>query len=168
MLYFMFPDGRTILHTGDFRASPDMESFPVFWNNSTDIIYLDTTYLPVKKSFQSQSDSIDEVSMIVENFLHGHVGGNVLIVCGAYTIGKEKVWIRIAQERSFKVWMEERRRETVECFKNSELTNLIVDDPKMAQIHVISLQNVNHLVNAITSGQNFDVLGANLWLHFSS
>lgn len=33
----------TILHTGDFRGSREMEEEPIFWNFDIESIYLDTT-----------------------------------------------------------------------------------------------------------------------------
>ena len=41
---FRLTSGITILHTGEFRASPEMESEAIFWNGRIDKIYLDTTY----------------------------------------------------------------------------------------------------------------------------
>lgn len=43
MFLFKLPDGRCMLHVGDFRATADMEMEPVFWNNTICCIYLDTT-----------------------------------------------------------------------------------------------------------------------------
>ena len=43
MFLFKFKDGRAILHVGDFRADPAMESYPELWNTSIDRVYLDTT-----------------------------------------------------------------------------------------------------------------------------
>lgn len=85
MFVFKFKDGSCILHTGDFRASMEMESEPIFWNNYIDIIYLDTTYLSVKKNFKSQWESIVEAVEVVELCLKKY--DKLLVVCGSYLIG---------------------------------------------------------------------------------
>lgn len=43
MFMFKLPSSECILHVGDFRASPEMETEPIFWNNHINCIYLDTT-----------------------------------------------------------------------------------------------------------------------------
>ena len=46
MFLIQLTTGLTALHTGDFRASPEMESLPEFWQSTfgVDVLYLDTTY----------------------------------------------------------------------------------------------------------------------------
>ena len=43
MLLFFLPDGQIVLHTGDFRADPTMESYPELLSNRVQTLYLDTT-----------------------------------------------------------------------------------------------------------------------------
>ena len=43
MLLFLLPDGQIVLHTGDFRADPTMESYPELLSNRVQTLYLDTT-----------------------------------------------------------------------------------------------------------------------------
>jgi DNA cross-link repair 1A protein len=43
MMVFKVRNGPTILHTGDFRASVDMEIHPMLQGCHIDFLYLDTT-----------------------------------------------------------------------------------------------------------------------------
>ena len=43
MLLFFLPDGQIVLHTGDFRADPTMESYPELLSYRVQTLYLDTT-----------------------------------------------------------------------------------------------------------------------------
>eukprot|EP00118_Oscarella_pearsei_P006512 m.29526 g.29526 ORF g.29526 m.29526 type:complete len:134 (+) comp31179_c0_seq8:305-706(+) len=91
MLLFRLSDGQTILHTGDFRASVEMESYPELKSIHVDSLYLDTTYMDPSYCFPSQSEVVqyvvDVASRIVAKL------PKTLIVCGTYSIGKEKVFL---------------------------------------------------------------------------
>lgn len=44
LIHLRLRDGRTYLHTGDFRASKSMQSHPIILNYHVNVLYLDTTY----------------------------------------------------------------------------------------------------------------------------
>lgn len=147
MFLFKLTTGKCILHTGDFRASPDMEEYPEFWNNAIDCIYLDTTYLSKKYAFKSQIDSLTEIKLECKEFLgkNATVGRErCLIVCGAYKIGKEKVWMTIADEFNFKVYIDKERRKAMECLGDAHVLSTLTPNPNEANIHVLSLGNLNY------------------------
>ena len=60
MFIIKLTSGATVLHTGDFRASPDMESYPEFWQLDfrVDTLYLDTSYCRPEYDFPNQDDVI--------------------------------------------------------------------------------------------------------------
>lgn len=110
LFLFKFPDGRSVLHTGDFRANDEMiEKLHQFECPNLDLIYLDTTYLHSKRRMPSQNESIQFVLDNVEKYLENNIGEKFLILVGAYLIGKEKVWMSIAEKFNFKVYLEKER-----------------------------------------------------------
>lgn len=148
MFLFKLKTGKCILHTGDFRASSDMEEYPEFWNNDIHTIYLDTTYLSSRYEFATQSDSIDLIVKHCREFVScsSSSAGKPLIICGAYKIGKEKVWLRIAQEFGYKVWIDNERRKAMQCIQNDEIFNVLTQFAKDGQIHVLPLGNISYKV----------------------
>lgn len=148
MFLFKLPTGKCILHTGDFRASHYMEEYPIFWNNQIDTIYLDTTYLSSKFDFDLQMDCVRDIELICESFVKecAKLTGKPLIVCGAYKVGKEMVWIRVAQSLNLKVWVSDERRRLLNCIGNADVDSLLTRCATDASIHVLTLGNVTYHV----------------------
>jgi len=44
LIHFRLSDGKTYLHTGDFRASKSMQLHPLLQRGRVNLVYLDTTY----------------------------------------------------------------------------------------------------------------------------
>jgi len=147
MLLFKLSTGKCILHTGDFRANFEMESDPIFWNNpNIDILYLDTTYLSNSYDFCHQTESIDRLCYLVREFHKKHANKRVLYVCGAYLIGKEKVWLTLAEEFSLSIWTEPHRRKAIDCLDWPELQLRMCESPYDANLHVISMGKISYPV----------------------
>uniref|UniRef100_A0A182SKY8 DNA cross-link repair 1A protein n=1 Tax=Anopheles maculatus TaxID=74869 RepID=A0A182SKY8_9DIPT len=144
MFLFRLPNGSNILHTGDFRASPEMEEYPEFWNFPIDCIYLDTTYLSSKYAFKSQWESVADAREAVSTFLKKHIGVQVLIVCGSYLIGKEKVWLELAMATGMKVWTEPNRWKALKAIADPQHLSLLVADPLQANIHVLAMNKLSY------------------------
>uniref|UniRef100_A0A182YE30 DNA cross-link repair 1A protein n=1 Tax=Anopheles stephensi TaxID=30069 RepID=A0A182YE30_ANOST len=144
MFLFRLPNGSNILHTGDFRASPEMEEYPEFWNFPIDCIYLDTTYLSSKYAFKSQWESVADAREAVSTFLKKHIGLKVLIVCGSYLIGKEKVWLELAMATGMKVWTEPNRWKALKAIADPQHLALLVADPLQANIHVLAMKKLSY------------------------
>lgn len=151
-------NGKSILHTGDFRACPSMEEEQLFWNCDIDSIYLDTTwvfifyiffvnsnkkighrYLSCKSEHCSQNESIQIAIAVIKKYFSQHIGDKVLIICGAYLIGKEKVWLKIAETFNKKIWTEPRRREALKCLENYAINKRLVENKEDAGLHILSM-----------------------------
>ncbi|XP_053659446.1 uncharacterized protein LOC128708493 [Anopheles marshallii] len=144
MFLFRLPNGSNMLHTGDFRASPEMEEYPEFWNFPIDCIYLDTTYLSSKYAFKSQWESVADAREAVTAFLKKHIGEKVLIVCGSYLIGKEKVWLELAMATGMKVWTEPNRCKALKAIADPQYLSVLVADPLKANIHVLAMKKLSY------------------------
>ncbi|XP_017023507.1 DNA cross-link repair 1A protein [Drosophila kikkawai] len=145
MFFFKLSSGECILHTGDFRANADMESLPIFWNHiNIDLLYLDTTYMNKNYDFCHQTDSVDRTVELVRAFMERNPGKRILIVCGAYVIGKEKIWLALAEEFCLNVWTEPQRSGAVRCLHWPKLQLILTDDPRAANLHVIGLGKVSY------------------------
>ncbi|OEL26437.1 DNA cross-link repair protein SNM1 [Dichanthelium oligosanthes] len=106
LIHFQLCDGKTYLHTGDFRASRSMQLHPLLQRGRINLLYLDTTYCNPK--FPPQEDVIDFVVRTVQRYLKKQP--KTLIVVGAYSIGKENVYLAIS--RALEVGLSRRQLES--------------------------------------------------------
>ncbi|XP_043198649.1 DNA cross-link repair 1A protein-like [Amphibalanus amphitrite] len=137
MFLFKFKDGRAILHVGDFRADPAMESYPELWNTSIDRVYLDTTYCDPVYDFPSQSDILHQCVRIVTEAIQKHA--KTLVVCGSYTIGKERVFLAIAEALDCLFWASADKRRTLQCLEERAIKRRLTTEQQRARIHVLPL-----------------------------
>lgn len=151
LFLFQFPDGRNILHTGDFRANEEIiERLKEIKCFTLDLIYLDTTYLHTKRRMPPQEESIIFVLDNVQKYLENNIGEKFLILVGAYLIGKEKVWMAIAERFNFKVFLEKDRFKSFKeiCTSSIEhyqfFKNHITLTETEADIRVVNMSQVSY------------------------
>jgi len=162
---------KFVLHTGDFRASDELVNNIIFSKISIDIVYLDTTYLDSYYTFLPQSKIVALGVEVVKNELR--TKPNALIVCGTYTIGKEKVFCAIAQALNIKVYVTTEKKNIIDCLEDEKLSQLITRDPNVPCVHVVQMGklNVKDLEELVLKHQCHDqviALKPSGWTHNSS
>ncbi|XP_026728232.1 uncharacterized protein LOC113494206 [Trichoplusia ni] len=146
MLVFTLPNGKTLLHTGDFRASPVMESYPIFWNKDIHTIYLDTTYCNPRYDFPTQEQSLEMALYILrqKKVALEKVGkkfSSVLIVCGTYTIGKEKFFLGMSRRVGCAVWACPEKDRVLAAVEGRSFGHA---PPHSCQLHVVPMRDLTH------------------------
>ncbi|XP_076982203.1 DNA cross-link repair 1A protein isoform X2 [Tamandua tetradactyla] len=140
MILFYLPNGTVILHTGDFRADPTMER-SLLAGQKVHLLYLDTTYCSPEYSFPSQQEVIQFA--INTAFEAVTLNPRTLVVCGTYSIGKEKVFLAIADVLGSKVGMSQEKYKTLQCLNISEVNSLITTDMCSALVHLLPMMQIN-------------------------
>ena len=154
---------KRILHTGDFRASETHWTLPKLLERPIDIVYLDTTYCKPIHTFPDQKLILDLVAGIVAKAQQGTAIKSIfsgfpsiksffsainpippkpvktLYVFGSYSIGKERVFLRIAQEINSKIFTVARKSKIYEAQETPEISNRLTKDPLEAQVHVVTM-----------------------------
>ncbi|XP_024611864.1 DNA cross-link repair 1A protein isoform X2 [Neophocaena asiaeorientalis asiaeorientalis] len=140
MILFYLPNGYVILHTGDFRADPTMER-SLLAGQKVHTLYLDTTYCSPEYSFPSQQEVIQFA--INTAFETVTLNPRALVVCGTYAIGKEKVFLAIADVLGSKVGMSKEKYNTLQCFNIPEINSLITTDMCNSLVHLLPMMQIN-------------------------
>ncbi|XP_076008034.1 DNA cross-link repair 1A protein isoform X2 [Genypterus blacodes] len=140
MLLLFLPDGQTVLHTGDFRADPSMETYPELLNCRVQTLYLDTTYCSPQYTFPKQQEAISVAASAA--FESVTLNPRTLVVCGSYSVGKEKVFLALAEVLGSKVCLSRDKYNTMCCLESEQVRRLITTDWKAAQVHVLPMMQL--------------------------
>ncbi|KAM7016467.1 DNA cross-link repair 1A protein [Passerculus sandwichensis] len=141
MILFYLPSGAVILHTGDFRADPSMERYPALMGQKIHTLYLDTTYCSPEYTFPAQQEVIQfAVNIAFETVT---LNPRTLVVCGTYSIGKEKVFLAIAEVLGSKASMSRDKYKTLQCLESAAVNSLISVDWKGTLLHVLPMMQIN-------------------------
>ncbi|XP_020111319.1 DNA cross-link repair protein SNM1 [Ananas comosus] len=142
VIHFRLSDGRTYLHTGDFRACKLMHSHPLLLNHRINVLYLDTTYLNPKYRFPPKEDVVDFVVKKTHNCLKKQP--RTLVVVGAYSIGKENVYLAISQSLEVPIYANASRRRILQSFGWPELSGRLCSSGQSSPLHVLPLSFLRH------------------------
>ncbi|KAI9193182.1 beta-lactamase-like protein, partial [Polychytrium aggregatum] len=130
------PDRIKILHTGDFRASPEHIKHPSLRDVRLHAVYLDTTYCAPSHCFPEQSLVVRAISSLARP-------GRLLVAVGTYLIGKERIFVGIAKAMGSKIYVEPRKHRILSCLEDPELARMLTQDKDEADLHVVSMGQMN-------------------------
>jgi DNA cross-link repair 1A protein len=68
--------------------------------------------------------------------------GRLLVICGTYSIGKERICMGIARALDCKIWAPPGKQRICAALEDPELMARLTDDPKEAQIHMQMLMEI--------------------------
>lgn len=68
--------------------------------------------------------------------------GRLLVVCGTYSIGKERICMGIARALDCKIWAPRGKQRVCAALEDPELMSRLTDDPREAQIHMQMLMEI--------------------------
>ncbi|XP_056222451.1 DNA cross-link repair 1A protein [Seriola aureovittata] len=141
MLLFSLPDGQTVLHTGDFRADPSMETYPELLSCRVQTLYLDTTYCSPQYTFPRQQEVINFAASTAFELVT--LNPRTLVVCGSYSVGKEKVFLALAEVLGSKVCLSRDKYNTMCCLESEQVRQRITTDWKAARVHVLPMMQLS-------------------------
>ena len=156
MFLFKLKNGKTILHTGDFRACAKMEEYPELLNTTVDSLYLDTTYCKPEYDFPCQSSVISTSISVTKRHLLNYP--KTLICVGSYTIGKERIFTALAEDIDAKIWGSTEKKRVLNCICNPIIESRLVPNGQDAQIHVVEMWKVKKkdaLLEHLSKHSNF-------------
>jgi DNA cross-link repair 1A protein len=159
-IMFLFEvDKRVILHVGDFRWNTSIMSSQAplrpfcrkLWSNGSserriDDIFLDTTYCDPQYALPSQEECIAAVEKVAIDEIQSAKSEKtrILMLFGAYTIGKEIVYLSVAKRLGLKVYVDNRRYRVLEALNwpKNDLA-ILTKNPQETIIWVVPLGHVN-------------------------
>ena len=150
---FLFEVGkRRILHVGDFRWDRDlMMKYAPLRALSTmqvrlDDLFLDTTYCDERYMLPTQAEAIRATIEIAEKELERskHGGQKTLFLFGAYTIGKERIYLSVAERLQRKVFVDKSRFRILSALNwPRERMSLLTTNSEESCLWVVPLGHIN-------------------------
>jgi DNA cross-link repair 1A protein len=161
LILFESPSGKSILHTGDFRAcEAHVNLFNTVFCQTIDILYLDTTYLEPSHSFPAQdaviricgdycvnlrnSGTIPSKERTILSFFPtlNTRKFNPVVFVGSYTIGKERLAVHIADRMDSKIFAQRNKQKTLKALEDSDLNERLCDNGWECNVHIVSMREV--------------------------
>ncbi|KAL7159501.1 hypothetical protein ABFS83_01G030900 [Erythranthe nasuta] len=112
IILFEPPNGKPVLHTGDFRFCDEMKEISVLQACSIHTLILDTTYCESQYDFPKQETVIQ---FVIDAIQAEAFNPKTLFLIGSYTIGKERLFLEVARTLRKKVYVTAPKLRILEC-----------------------------------------------------
>ncbi|KAH1056924.1 hypothetical protein J1N35_034989 [Gossypium stocksii] len=137
MILFEPPNGKAILHTGDFRYSEEMVGLPLLHACPIHTLILDTTYCNPQYDFPKQ---VAVIQFVIEAIQAEAFNPKTLFLIGSYTIGKERLFLEVARALRRKVYITAAKLRLLECLGFSEEDmQWFTSNDQESQIHIVPM-----------------------------
>ncbi|XP_004501410.1 uncharacterized protein [Cicer arietinum] len=117
IVLFEPPNGKAVLHTGDFRYSEEMSNNPFLRICPIHTLILDTTYCNPQYDFPKQEAVIQ---FVIDAIQAEAFNPRTLFLIGSYTIGKERLFLEVARSLRKKVYVTAAKYRILKCLEFTE------------------------------------------------
>ncbi|XP_042487881.1 DNA cross-link repair protein SNM1-like, partial [Macadamia integrifolia] len=140
IILFEPPNGKAVLHTGDFRFNEDMKSICVLQSCPIHTLILDTTYCNPQYDFPKQEAVIQ---FVIEAIQAEAFNPKTLFLIGSYTIGKERLFLEVARVLHKKVYVGAANLRLLECLGLPEADmQWFTKNEQESHIHVVPMWTI--------------------------
>ncbi|XP_042031827.1 DNA cross-link repair 1A protein-like [Salvia splendens] len=140
IILFEPPNGKPVLHTGDFRFCEEMTELFNFQACPVHTLILDTTYCNPQYDFPKQEAIIQ---FVIDAIRAEAFNPKTLFLIGSYTIGKERVFLEVAKALHKKVYVTAAKLRILEClgFKQEDMQWFTTNEQE-SHIHVVPMWSI--------------------------
>ncbi|CAM6038649.1 unnamed protein product [Sphagnum compactum] len=140
MILFEPPNGKPVLHTGDFRFCQEMAENVKLQESHIDTLILDTTYCNPQYNFPKQETV---VQFVVDAIQAEAFNTRTLFLIGTYNIGKERIFLEVGKVLEKKVYVATSKLRLLECMElGDDYTKWLTTNELESHIHVVPLWSI--------------------------
>ncbi|XP_073051840.1 uncharacterized protein [Primulina eburnea] len=140
IILFEPPNGKPVLHTGDFRFGEEMTKLSFLHVCPIHTLILDTTYCDPQYDFPKQEAVIQ---FVIDSIQAEAFNPKTLFLIGSYTIGKERLFIEVARVLRKKIYVTSAKLRILECLdlQKEDMQWLTLNEQE-SHIHVVPMWSI--------------------------
>ncbi|PON61631.1 Receptor-like tyrosine-protein kinase [Trema orientale] len=166
ILLFEPPNGKAVLHTGDFRFSEDKDMMSLLRTRPIHTLILDTTYCNSQASLHGNNGIANcydfpkqeaVIQFVIDAIQAETFNPKTLFLIGSYTIGKERLFLEVARVLRKKICVTAAKLRILKCLGlPQEDMQWFTQNERESQIHVVpmwtlaSFKRLKHVANQYT------------------